>query len=60
MLKNDEIDNIEFMFWYLNIIDIAENKMLLNRENKFSKYNRLNHYQHNILECSHRNPYICY
>ena len=59
MFKNDEINDIYFMFRYLNIIDVAENKMLLNRD-KFSKYNQFNHYQHNTLECSYRNPYIRY
>ena len=60
MLKNDEIYNNDFMFRYLNITDVAVNKTLVNRENKSSKYNQFNHYQHNTLECSHRNPNICY
>ena len=60
MLKNDEINNNELKFRYLNIVDVAENKTLVNRKNKFSKYNQFNHYQHNTLECSYRNPYICY
>lgn len=60
MLKDDEISYNEAMFRYLNIIDVTENKMLVNRENKFTKYDQFNYYQHNILECSHRNPYICY
>ena len=58
MLKDDEISNNEAMFMFLNTIDVAENKKLVNCENKFTKYGQFNYYQYNTLECYHRNPYI--
>ena len=59
MLKDDEISNNESMFLFLNIIDVAENKKLVNCKNKFAKYGQFNYYQYNSLECFHRKPYTC-